>query len=382
MKIVHFGFDTISFAVKGALGPAMLEKLEREKAKAIKFQTAQTFSFSEPNKKAQIKPIGQSGGYAFVIDCGPTEHIISLKKNVIRTEWNGFVKIRAMALVTKGWELCIEQALASLIQLDFHIVELSLNRVDYCIDFLVDNFRIEPSNFVAHSRVKRKIHYEAEVLKEHTPKLATAQSDHIQTITLGKMPRRQVTIYDKRTEVISKRNLFWFKFWGVSKNDPNAEIYRVELRAGKEELKKYGISGFEAFKTRIGDALIEASKAVRYIVPSPSDTNITRAPLHPLWSRVQSHLETALFDFTSNVSHNEVLLTIREQKILEYRQQIIGNCAGLAVCEGLSPDKAIVQLPELMTEAVSEAVNADDSQFWKAYRKAANRLVFIHNELP
>ena len=51
------------------------------------------------------------------------------------------------------------------------------------------------------------------------------------------MPGRQIIVYDKRREAIAKRKLFWFKVWNIERDDPAQKVARIEVRAGKKELK-------------------------------------------------------------------------------------------------------------------------------------------------
>ncbi len=64
--------------------------------------------------------------------------------------------------------------------------------------------------------------------------------------------------------------------WGLNKNDkPN--VYRVELRAAKNELKqKWGITTFADFEAGIGDVYTHAAKKVRYLADCQTDSNISK----------------------------------------------------------------------------------------------------------
>ncbi len=132
---------------------------------------------------------------------------VALKKGLSRTDWNGFVEIKSVTLLTYGWEAAIDHVFSQLKSLGFYTVEISINRVDYCIDFLNANLTLDPTCFVTHARVKRLFHYESNVHEAYVQKTAMAQSDYVKSVTQGKMPGRQVIIYDKRAEVIERRKL-------------------------------------------------------------------------------------------------------------------------------------------------------------------------------
>ena len=63
-----------------------------------------------------------------------------------------------------------------------------------------------------------------------------------ESITLGKNPNRQIIVYDKRGEVIAKRNPAWFEFWDIHPKDMTQTVHRVEIRLYKEELKRVSVS--------------------------------------------------------------------------------------------------------------------------------------------
>jgi hypothetical protein len=117
----------------------------------------------------------------------------------------------------------------------------------------------------------------------------------LESVTIGKMPGRQIIVYDKRREAIEREKSFWFKSWGIAKDDPNAEVWRVEVRAGKKELKsKYQIRRLEDFETGIGDLMVNALQEIRYLAHEQRDSNVSRQELHPLWSAAQSVAATNL----------------------------------------------------------------------------------------
>jgi len=242
MEILYSGFDSLYFAAQGALNPLAEQGLSRAKQDAVGQQSHVTFTCHDKSARFQLQGNGKKGGYAYVVDTGHLGSILSFKKNLARTEWNGFVEIKSASLLAYGWEKAIETALSQLKAIGFHWVAISMNRVDYCIDFLNANLSLDPRHFLAHSRVKKTSHYESKVPNIHVNKSSVAQSDHVQSVTLGKMPGRQVIVYDKRAEVIEKRRTYWFKAWGIDRNDPTLDVYRVEIRAAKRQLNNDNIS--------------------------------------------------------------------------------------------------------------------------------------------
>lgn len=300
MKIIHSGFDSLYFSMKGALLPAAVQRYESLKDQALKDE--HDVSFNVPNIPTSylMRATGKKGGYAYLIDTGPVGSSIAFKANLSRDQHNGFVEISSACLLAHGWEGSIARALVHVQALGFHMVEMSFNRVDYCIDFLDAQIDIDPRDFIAHSRVKKASHHGSASVSEHVEKRSVTQSDLVKSITLGKMPGRQVIVYDKRAEVIEKRKFYWFDAWGVDRRDTTRTVHRVEVRAGKQHLLKRGIRTLADFERHIGVVLIDTVRAMRWVQrTSTTDTNVTRAPLQPLWRAVQTHMTDALDPYTA-----------------------------------------------------------------------------------
>jgi hypothetical protein len=57
----------------------------------------------------------------------------------------------------------ISRAFDHIEQLGFHRVAISMNRIDYCMDFLNAQLKLDPSHFIAHSSVKKSCHDESAI---------------------------------------------------------------------------------------------------------------------------------------------------------------------------------------------------------------------------
>lgn len=71
----------------------------------------------------------------------------------------------------------------------------------YALDFLVPGFILSPENFVMHANARRADHivYRAMQVNERSGRVTYG--------TVGKMPGRQVIVYDKRAEITAKRKV-------------------------------------------------------------------------------------------------------------------------------------------------------------------------------
>lgn len=371
MKIIYSGFDTITFAVQGALKPEAIKTLRLCKTRAEHEEADYPIKLGDISKDIYLKPNGQKGGYAFVLDMGFDAQIISLKDNIILTNWNGLVKIRAINLALNGYEKAIQSSLDKLKAIGFEIKNVSMNRVDYAMDVLTAvPIVLDPANVVTHSHRQVKSHYE--------PIVTVAKSRQVQSVTIGKMPGSQIIIYDKLAEVKAKLNYEWFKIWGIKRDAEDTYIKRVEIRAGKDALKAANISSIEAFYNRIGPALRRLVSSTRYVQGQSPDSNMSRRANHPLWKQVTSHIESGILAAPSDINPDGIELIRKEVKREQYNAQILGSMMGLAVCSNI-PFENIADVIDLFTDDIADMMRENShfhETYGKKYARAKDRLRF------
>lgn len=100
-------------------------------------------------------------------------------------------------------------------------------------------------------------------------------------------------LYNKCLEIEKKsRKVYLYELWQAAGWDMSATVWRIEFEAKREVLKELGI-----YKL---DNLLQLQSALwiyltqdwlRLAVPTPSDTNQSRWPTHPLWEQI-----TKVFD--------------------------------------------------------------------------------------
>ena len=369
MKLVYSGFDTLVFAVKGAANPVTLKNLELAKNLAAKEQRDAPIEFNEKRLKGLIGPTGVKGGYAYRMTFhGELGHVVSLKSNLNRNEWNAHVKIRALALAAYGWEAALEMVFSDLDAIGFSYHGISLNRVDYAMDYLNAGVTLDPADIVAHARVKKVAH------KIEIDTSSRGQS--CETVTIGKMPNRQIIIYDKRAEVIKRRNRAWFEIWNIDASDITQTVHRVEIRLGKNELKNSEIVTLEDFKAKVNVALSRAVHVVRYVEPN-ADLNRSRWPNKTIWDHVQSHVREHVLKNPNFVDITRVKHVIRSQKALESSKQILGNMANLSVFENMPTEKIKEHMVQYVEKHFSEIEANDDHPFWKSRVKTQEKFSFL-----
>ena len=296
-------------------------------------------------------------------------HVIQLKRNLNRERWNAHVKIRALALATYGLNEMKARVFSDLAAIGFSEHGVSLSRIDYAIDFLNAGIALDPTHFVTHSRVKKVAHK----LEINT----NSRGQSYESITLGKNPNRQIIVYDKRGEVIAKRNPAWFEFWDIHPQDMTQTVHRVEIRLFKNELKKRELRTFDDLRTKVIAAMIHAAEIIHYVTPREADQNISRLPNHPFWDHVQAHVGAHVLRNPNYVDPARVKHVIRAQKALESKKQVLGNMANLSVFENMDPKNIKQEMVKFVQAEFSEIESSDDHAFWKSRSKTQDRFSFI-----
>jgi hypothetical protein len=215
--------------------------------------------------------------------------------------------------------------------------DVSIGRVDYCLDILAPNLVLDPDSFVMSARTSRKDHHDLHNLSAH------GTSGKISSITVGSISNRQVIIYDKRAEVIVRNKHQWWLIWQDTldrmldhrqittpiKLDPSdagqSRVIRVEFRAGKTALKeRWNITTWEDFFDRFGDLCRQTGESIRYCQPNLSDTKRARWPNHPLWEIACAEMNDDLFDMRSGVDPDVIKEVHKETHISLVLRNIIG----------------------------------------------------------
>ena len=349
----------------------MIERLRLAKTTAEKDQLDKPIRFENLTQDIYIKPTGQKGGYAFVLDMGYDAQIISLKDNLSRMNWNGYVKIRALSLALKGYDKAVQDALKTLNDIGFEIAAISMNRADYAIDVLTPYpIELDADLVVTHSRRQVKTHLD--------PIVTVSRARQVQSITIGKMPSSQIIIYDKIAEIKAKKNYAWFKIWGIDRNTKDVYIKRVEIRAGKEVLKASNIKDIESFNLRIGGVLKLLAANTRYVAPLSTDSNMSRRANHPLWTLITKQLQSRILSASSYIEPHEIKLIIKEAKAQEYKAGTLGHLIGLACCQ----DIAFEQISDVLEPIVDDLTDMmregskKNEVYGKKYAQAQDRLRF------
>lgn len=100
-------------------------------------------------------------------------------------------------------------------------------------------------------------------------------------------------LYNKQLEIEKKsRKFYLYELWQAAGWDMSAQVWRMEFEAKRDALKELGIYKLDNLLHLQSALWIYLTQDwLRIAVPTPSDTNQTRWPTHPLWDQI-----TRVFD--------------------------------------------------------------------------------------
>lgn len=378
-KLLYAGFDTLDVAFKGALPDAIMNELDEARDQAETQQEPVLVQVGPGQVPAHIEGFGKKGGYRYLLDTGPLGAKWMIKHNRDAAQWNLFASPRATTLLAYGYRETFARLLEEIESMGGRVTGHSINRVDFAMDFETSGFDLHPEQMVAHSHSKVSPHWsEQNSQKDENQPTIVMRGRRVESITVGKQPGRQLIIYDKRREAVERQKPFWFEAWGKDRHDKNLEVWRVEVRAGKSELKeKYRLTTIQDFEIGIGDVITNALTNVRYLGDRQDDSNVSRRELHPLWKAAQATAAKNLTELRSGLTPGQVKDVERTKAQETYLALCAGNAIGFGISRGMTNKEIAEQLPELLTNYIAQHFKAKGATLYAAIKRTRERLVFL-----
>lgn len=364
MELLYRGFDGLDLSLQGQISAAFLAELEAAKEHAQK-SNAPTVLFWN-GLKLEVNETGSRGGYAFTGSTGPLGATWFFKKPNARDPWGVRVSCASFNLALNGLGGARAQLYETLRALEVDLIPggESLSRVDYALDFLAPEFVLVPEHFVMHSNAGWAEH------SEQLPEVMVhGRSGRVTSVTVGKMPGRQVIIYDKRAEVIARHKVGWWEIWNASRarsgepslnqDDPTeSRIWRVEVRAGKDHLKeRWNIRTWSDLDNRLGDMIAASIEAIRHAQPT-ADSNRSRWPNSELWNRVADEVQTDLFEMRQ-WSDPDLVKSVQKDALNDLlARQMLGLMVNRAALRGIQFGKLRAFALDIGAELAREVSNS------------------------
>jgi hypothetical protein len=164
------------------------------------------------------------------------------------------------------------------------------------------------------------------------------------------MPGRQVIVYDKTDEALTKGKSEWPLLWnaalarmGLPERDftdrKANRVWRVEYRLGKIGLRaRHDIRRWSAFYDLVQGEFDQLALDASLRAPT-GDSNRSRWPEHPLWALARETLAERLFTHDVTVPPEAVRAIDLAEKQAEFLRGLTGSAVTLAYLEGVTPDR-------------------------------------------
>ena len=377
IDLLHQGFDGLELAYKAHLKPSLIKILERAREQAAAQRSPQLIHVE--GRAMHVLESGARGGYRYTCDTGPMGATWFFKVPSPSDPWGVRVSAKSLPLALNGIRAVEADFIALVTALCGELAPdaVSLGRVDYCLDFLIPDFDLNPDQFVMHSRLTRATDREASEV---------GRSGRTASMRIGKMPGQQVAAYDKRADVLAKSKTVWWEIWNANRasqglppiapDTTQRSLWRVEFRAGKNYLKKRkGVTTLDHF-LRVGGSLFsEMAEGIRYVSPA-EDSNRARWPAHPLWLSVQSNLAAGLREMTDALPASRVKEIASAELVDILDKQILGCEATLIAALDLA-DVEPSDLARFVSDRLKAQIESDPGRFRRKITKATERYHFI-----
>lgn len=229
----------------------------------------------------------------------------------------------------------------------------------------MSDFELDPEHFVAPRKCKISPHFEAgNHLNDHgdqvpkndvsLPAGSVFSGGRFESVTIGKMPGRQIIVYDKSLAAKVQQTPYWFKAWGLDPDDKAYTVWRVEIRAGRDSWR--GVKGplgrrsYETIEALLQRFLMGALRDIRYVTNRGEVSNVTRAGMHPLWHAAQGAVANLPVHPEPPLTPDYVVQLLRKLRRDMAMAQAFGNLNNLLVLEGLLPCEIQRHYPTLAGE--------------------------------
>lgn len=379
--LLYSGFDTLDFAIQGLLPFEGLEQLKSAKEEAQKSSNSVQIELGPDKIPVKVLGGGRNGGYAFQVSRGPVGAIYAFKDSQNASDWNIFVNIGSAMLLQHGYHRAKEIVFADLKGFGALIGQISINRVDYCFDFLMQDFAPRAEQVIAPPTCTKSGYLEGRRIEDKS--MFAFRGRNLETLTVGKMPNLQLQIYNKRREVIQKQKPYWFDAWNIDPNDKTKQVWRVEVRAGSNHLKKrWGLRSFQDIENCLGDIVIRAIENIRYLDDDQDyeTVNVSRARLHPLWEVLRSEAMRSLFEYRSGLCPGAIQKHLRNEYLNISKQGIFAYARRYAVGLGLTDEQITEDLPQIIADTVAFEIANDQDRFLDKTYKSQQKVLFIEDD--
>ncbi len=305
--ILRSGFDTLELAYRMEIPVALHYRLEEAKLEAQQSRKDEPVTFR--TESFLVSANGGQGGYAFQISTGKFGLIVKLRDRDSNDPWKAHVKFRAHGLAYKGLIAAKEECDTFLRSLGcrFDPNDARVSRIDFAIDVHFPDLVLNAFEFVTHARTNKN---------EYIDRNSTG--DICNYLRIGKMPNKQLCVYEKSKKIISDRDLIWLDIFekallAKELNIENKKIWRFEFRAGRNYINQFiRPRRWDKFLNNWQTIFLKLSNSITLRTPI-LDHNRSRWPFHPLWPLIQSEIRNYELKFEKKEIPYTILKAIEDE---------------------------------------------------------------------
>jgi hypothetical protein len=329
------GLDTVQecFALQPI--PLFIKMLDDAKAEAVDLQDnlEGTVEIEIGAERMKVHATGAKGGFRWRIE--NDDFLIMVGSP--RRDWTISVRYLSAGLWEHGLEALRARALEALRPYTDklnHSDWQRVSRADYCFDFHSPAFTEEFKPGLSQAVV---IHSSAKAHEAGSFGMWT-RGGQGETLTLGSKSGLQVQCYNKTLEIDEVSGKTWLYAiwlaalqgeWVFGDSDKPRDVWRLECRFSGDFLKERNIRTPTQFAAVQSELIAEALYTRRLGVPSGTDDNRWRWPMHPLWSEaVRLRAAPAMLPMGRKVTGRRVALIERAE------MAIAGALRSASVLEG------------------------------------------------
>lgn len=337
--ILRSGFDTLEIAYRCAIPEAFLLAIDEAKSRAELSRKEEPLTYF--GETFLVAATGASGGYAYVINTGSTKAIWCFRSKSASSNdpWRARVKIRAYCLALKGLIAAkteCDQFLSS-IGATYDPNDARVSRADYAVDVHCPNFKAKPETFVVSARTTKTENIERSSI-----------GDRCNYLRIGKLPGKQLCVYDKGAKVKIDNDLIWLEIFKKAFEEKQTtrlgsnildDIWRFELRAGSKFLTTaLGIRRWDKFVSEQRNLLLKILDSISLRIPG-LDSNRSRWTLDPRWGLLASHVRDGISAEPFGPLSPRIVKMLRDEFLEGMYAQIAGCILTTAAAEKVATDK-------------------------------------------
>lgn len=382
MELIYQNFDGLDVTFQGIVSAEILQELEMARQEAERSRSSVSIKLGIHEIPVLVAESGMRGGYRYRFDTGLDGETWCIANSNDPSQWGIRVSVKSLSIALYGYKGVKERIYSLLSKLQaqgtreinsktgevYEFPKEAISRIDYCFDFKSSDFQINPDCLVSHSRCKKQYLYPKEII---------STGRHITYSRIGSMPNRQIVLYDKIREIQEKNKTYWWKIWGINQAEFNQKIWRIEVRAGKKELKNWNLRSFNDLEEKVGDLILAILDEIKYVQPNYNDSNSARWPTAHFWSMARNAANNALSEYISNAKRNPVIEEYKRDLINRYKNQMSGMIPAYAAIIGETDASHIPGVLEALYTEFSENSRKNKSKLQNKIAKAKSKFVFL-----